>query len=61
MNEYFRQNILLPDKHKQQEIVNMIVSIQSKAKQLQQEATEVLEEAKKGVEGMIEGKNVTNR
>jgi type I restriction enzyme S subunit len=53
MNEYFRQNILLPDKHKQQEIVNMIVSIQSKAKQLQQEATEVLEKAQKIIEKII--------
>jgi restriction endonuclease S subunit len=54
MNEYFKQYILLPDK--QQEIANTITSMQSKVKQLQQEAIEVLEKAKKEVEEMIEGK-----
>jgi restriction endonuclease S subunit len=41
---------------KQIEIVEYIQSIQTNAKQLQQEAMKVLEEAKREVEGMIEGK-----
>jgi restriction endonuclease S subunit len=48
--------INLPPLEKQNEIAKNIQSIRTKAKQLQQEATEVLEEAKREVEGMIEGK-----
>jgi hypothetical protein len=53
MNEYFRQYILLPEKTKQQEIVNKIRSIQTKAKQLQKEAEEVLGKTKQMIELLI--------
>ena len=55
MSEYFRQNILLPNKSKQQQIISNIQSLQSKAKQLQEEAREVLEKAKIEIEKMIIG------
>jgi restriction endonuclease S subunit len=50
MNEYFGQEILLPERNKQQQIVDVILSMQDKAKQLQQEAMETLEKAKREVE-----------
>jgi type I restriction enzyme S subunit len=54
--------ITIPDVtiDKQKEIVTHIKSIQTKAKQLRQEATEVLEKAKKEVEGMIISKQSIN-
>jgi type I restriction enzyme S subunit len=53
-----RLYIPLPSIEEQNEIAKHIQSIQEKAKQLQQEATDVLEKAKREVEGMIEGKKV---
>jgi restriction endonuclease S subunit len=53
MNEYFKQIILLPEKDKQKQIVNNIKTIQVKAKQLQEDATEGLEKAKREVERII--------
>jgi type I restriction enzyme S subunit len=54
-------DIPLPSIDIQNQMANNIQSIRAKAKQLQQEATEVLEKAKKEVEGMIIGKqNINN-
>jgi restriction endonuclease S subunit len=54
MNEYFKQIILLPDKDKQKQLVYNIKTMQTQAKQLQEEAIEVLEKAKREVERIIE-------
>lgn len=53
MKEYFSQTIVLPQKEKQIEIANKIQELRRSAKQLQKEADDEMEEAKKLVEKMI--------
>ena len=53
MREYFSQIILLPNINKQQQISDYIASIKLKAKQLENEAKDILEQAKKQVENII--------
>ncbi|MBR4498609.1 MAG: restriction endonuclease subunit S [Bacteroidales bacterium] len=55
MSEYKRQNIIVPDKQAQNQIVDHISAIRAEAKALEQEADAILEQAKKEVEGMILG------
>jgi restriction endonuclease S subunit len=54
MGEYFRQYILLPEKNKQQQLVNNIKTLNAKAKQLQEEAKEILEKTKQIIEKRME-------
>lgn len=55
MSNYFNQTIPLPKIEKQTEIANHISEIRAKAKQLEQEAKEVLNKAKQEVEQIILG------
>lgn len=55
MSNYFNQHIPLPSIEKQNEIAKHIQSIRTQASNLQKEANEILENAKKKVEQMILG------
>ena len=55
MNNYFNQDIPLPEMNKQNEIAEHIKQIREQAKQLQNEAVAELEKAKQEVEQMILG------
>lgn len=57
MGEYFGQIVLLPDKNKQEEIALHIQQIREKAKQLEQEAINVLDNAKAQVEKILLGED----
>ncbi len=53
LTEFLSQTIVMPLPQKQQEIVNHVTDIQNKAKTLQQNGRDILENAKRNVERMI--------
>ncbi len=53
MRSYFSQNIPLPSKEIQKQIINTISNISDKAKRLENEATQILQKAKLEVEKII--------
>lgn len=55
LTEFLSQTIVMPLPQKQQEIVNHVTDIQNKAKTLQQNGRDILENAKRNVERMILG------
>ncbi len=55
LTEFLSQTIVMPLPQKQQEIVNHVTDIQNKAKTLQQNGRDILENAKRNVERMIIG------
>ena len=55
LNEFLSQTIAMPLPQKQQEIVDHITDIQNKAKALQQNGRDILENAKRNVERIIIG------
>ena len=55
MRDYFNQKIPIPALEKQMEIVHHIANLRNKANELQQQAQDVLEQAKLEVEQMILG------
>lgn len=55
MSNYYNQHIPLPPLEKQNEIAQHIQSIRNQARNLQKEAQEILEKAKKEVEQIILG------
>ena len=55
MSEYYAQQIPLPPLEKQKEIITHIGTLYNRAKQLQQEATDIMTNAKQQIEQMILG------